>query len=449
MSGTRAGGAGAPIGLSEWLTAAIVGVLGTAMVLVRVPRGEYDVPWAEDGFLFLPEFLRLGPASLVEGYAGYQHLLPRAMTAFIVSAVPLEYYAITVFVACAAVTGVLAAVVYLLARSSVPYPPARLAIALITALVPLAGQEVLGNMADIHTYAMWLGLWLLCARPKAWWSSAVLAAAMFVAAATEVQLALYLLIAPLLVLRDRRRLPIAGALLAGVIWQMITFLTVPRPGSGFEWIGLASLVKGWLLNVVLPMAVPHLVAQRDVVAATGILVPLLALIPFALAIVYVAVKGTADQRILLGMLLLTAVAVYSAGAIVDGTDAFRYADGPTGLGERAQNARYGVLPQMAMLTTIPLAVAVWVQARQARARPALSTALGSTAVLAALIVVMAVASASTVSIRGWTASQWSYGVAVALESCKDLDAAAVQAIPIAPFRTAEVTCGDLRARASG
>ncbi|MFK4836147.1 hypothetical protein ACI3KY_10500 [Microbacterium sp. ZW T2_14] len=430
----------------ELLIATAVGVLGLAIVLFRVPSGEYDVPWAEDGFLFLSEFLRLGPASLVEGYAGYQHLLPRSMTAVIVSSVPLDHYAVTVFIACAVVTAVIASAVYLLAGAIVPFPPARFAIALITALVPLAGQEVLGNMADIHTYAMWLGLWLLFARPRTWWSSAFLAGGMFVMAATEVQLALYILVAPLLVLRDRRRLPLAGALLAGVIWQVITFFTVPRPGSGFEWIGFASLVKGWLLNVMLPLVVPHLVTQREVVATTGILVPLLAVIPFAAAIIYVATKGTTDQRILLGLLLLTAAVVYSAGAIVDGTDAFRYADGSIGLDERAQNARYGVLPQMAMLTTIPLAVAVWVQARRVRGRPALATAIVSTSMLAALIVAMAIASASTVSIRGWTASQWSYGVTVALDACRELDDSAIQAIPIAPFRTAEVLCGDLRDR---
>jgi hypothetical protein len=447
--GIRSGDADSRMGVQELLIAGAVGVLGLAIVLLRVPSGEFDVPWAEDGFLFLPEFLRLGPASLVEGYAGYQHLLPRSMTALIVSSVPLEQYAVTVFVACAVITAAMAAAVYLLARATVPFPPARVAIALITALVPLAGQEVLGNMADIHTYAMWLGLWLLCARPKTWWSSALLAGGMFVMAATEVQLALYLLIAPMLVLRDRHRLPVAAALLAAVVWQAVTFLTVPRPGSGFEWIGFASLVKGWLLNVMLPMVVPHLVTQREVVATTGTLVPLLALIPFAAAIVYVAIKGTTDQRILLGSLLLTAVAVYSAGAVVDGTDAFRYADGAIGLGERAQNARYGVLPQMAVLTTIPLAVAVWVQSRQARGRPALATAMVSASALAALIVVMAAASASTVSIRGWTASQWSYGVTAALDSCRELDDSAVQAIPIAPFRTAEVSCGDLRDRATG
>ncbi|MDF2506658.1 MAG: hypothetical protein K0Q52_517 [Microbacterium sp.] len=446
MSGIRSGDTDSRVGAQELLIAGAVGVLVLGIVLLRVPSGEFDVPWAEDGFLFLPEFLRLGPASLVEGYAGYQHLLPRSMTALIVSSVPLEHYAVTVFVACAALTAAIASAVYLLARATVPFPPARLAIALITALVPLAGQEVLGNMADVHTYAMWLGLWLLLARPRTWWSSALLAGGMFVMAATEVQLALYILIAPLLVLRDRRRLPLAGALLAGVIWQVITFLTVPRAGSGFEWIGFASLVKGWLLNVMLPMVVPHLVTQREVVATTGVLVPLLALIPFVAAIIYAAIKGTTDQRILLGLLLLTTVAVYSAGAIVDGTDAFRYAEGSIGLDERAQNARYGVLPQMAMLTTIPLAVAVWVQARRARGRSALATAIASTVVLAALIVAMAVASASTVSIRGWTASQWSYGVTAALDACRELDDSAMQAIPIAPFRTAEVSCGDLRAR---
>ncbi|MDF2698398.1 MAG: hypothetical protein K0S65_6782 [Labilithrix sp.] len=432
----------------EWFIAALVGILAGAFMLVRIPTGEFDVPWAEDGFLFLPEYLALGPASLTEGYAGYQHLIPRAMTALIVSSVPLEYYAIVVFVSCVVVSAAMAVGVYLLAEPTVPFPPARVVTALITAYVPLAGQEVLGNMADIHTYAMWLGLWILCAKPRSWWMSGTLAVVMFAMAATEVQLALYLVVAPFVLVRERRRLPVVAALLAGVLWQVVTLFTVPRPGSSFEWVGLLSLAKGWLFNVMLPLVVPHLVTQRDVVDATGVLVPILALIPFATAIVYVAVRGTSDQRILLGVLVLTAIAVYSAGAIVDGTAAFRYADGEVPLGERAQNARYGVLPQMTMLATIPLAIAVWVQRRtDARAKPRATTVV-ATATLAVLVVAMTVASASTVSIRGWTESQWSFAARTSLEQCEGRGDAAVESLPIAPFRTVELTCGQLREHSS-
>lgn len=431
----------------EWVIAVTIGVVSAAFMFARIPAGEFDVPWAEDGFLFLPEFLQLGVGSLVEGYAGYQHFLPRIMTAAIVTLVPLEHYAVAVFVSCVVLTAAMAAGVYLLAGDMVPYRPARAVIALITAFVPLAGQEVLGNMADLHTYAMWLGIWLLWARPPSRWGGVALAVVMFLMAATEVQMALYLLLAPLVILRDRRRWPVVVGLGAGVVWQIITFLTVPRTGSSFDWIGVASLVKGWLINVILPIVVPHLVTQRTVVDTTGVLIPIIALIPIAAAMIYVALRGRPDERLLLLTLVLVAIAVYAAGAIVDGTDAFRYAEGAVGLQERAQNARYGVLPSMAMLATLPLAVAVWVERRGSR-RPAVTQAVAGTG-LAVMLVALTIASVSVVSIRGWTDAQWSFGVRAALTACEGRPDESIEAVPIAPFRTAELTCVQIRERSAG
>ena len=126
-------------------------LLCTVLLGLRAwPRVVYAHLWAEDGAIFLPAALESGWRSLLEPYAGYYQLVPRLLSAALVS-LPLSYFAYLVAVICgiayAAVVSRVAGPNY---RWLVGSDTLRIAAALTLCLVP-GLEEVLGNMANLHT----------------------------------------------------------------------------------------------------------------------------------------------------------------------------------------------------------------------------------------------------------------------------------------------------------
>ncbi|MDH6182547.1 hypothetical protein M2152_002729 [Microbacteriaceae bacterium SG_E_30_P1] len=420
------------------LTLVAIVVAGAAISLLRVPTSHLDTVWAEDGDVFLADALRESPwGPLFKGYAGYQHLIPRIVAAILVSLAPLEAYGIAVFVACALLTGAVAAAVYWLSRDLVPWQPARLTLAGITILLPLAGQEVLGNLADFHSYCLWLAPWILLYRPRTlggglWWGFVA-----FLCAATEIQTLLFL---PLLLFmvprRHRNSWPIGIGLAVGLALQVATTLLFPRPSTA-GWQGLSSLLVGYLYNAVLPLANTDAGWQVAVILAGGPLLPALIAVPFAAATVVVVVWGNRMQRVLVITLVLASGATYAAAAINDGSYYFRYthhlnADGFEGI----LTVRYGVAAGLLLAATVPLAAAV--AYRLAQARGVEWPIVTSRAVLAALLTLM-IFSGSQVDSSRDSGVAWSTNVDEAREECDEREPTEV-GITIAPEREVVLAC---------
>ncbi len=202
----------APLGVA---LAAIILVATVAITWFRVPGSHRDRVWAEDANIFLAQAISEGPwRVLFEGYAGYQHLVPRIVVAGIYPFFDLGDYPRIVYAICAVITGAVAVAVFALSRDLVPFLPSRVALGLITALIPLATQETVGNLADLHTYAMWLAPWLLLYRPRTWPSSVGWAVVAFLTVMTEIQAVFFVfLIAFGLRRASRRAWPIFASFL--------------------------------------------------------------------------------------------------------------------------------------------------------------------------------------------------------------------------------------------
>lgn len=419
-------------------------VIGTLVCLVRVPLAHHDIVWAEDANIFLYENLNMGPwASMFNGYAGYQHLVPRIGSALVIGVTDLAQYAVVTFWACSILTGLIGAMVYWLSRDVLGWIPARVTAAMITFLLPLATQEVIGNWADIHTYFMWLTPWLFFYRPRSWRSGSAWALVAFVAIMTEVQAVLFLALIPFFLRRrDRYSRPIHIAFLAGAAWQFATVLTVHRDSSA-AWLGIPSLWQGWLINTAMPMVIADPTKVRTVLQSTGFLVPLLVTACFVVAFVVALIWGTPRQRLLAVTFVLASGAIYAAGATVDGSWWFRYAETDAAVWDRIINVRYGVAAGMMLAGVVPVAAAALVGARFRQRWAQILRGFGAWTAMVGMLAVFALASTQAISTRSWVSGMWSPSVQTARVECADLAGDATRDLPVAPERIVTVTCDQL------
>jgi len=429
-----------------WVTAIICAALvvgGAFITFFRVPAAHHDVVWAEDAHIFLLQAVRQGPFEvLAQGYAGYQHLIPRLVAGGIVSTTPLEAYPVAVFIACSIMTGLVAAAVFLLARTVVPWLPARAALALITLLIPLSAQEVIGNLADFHTFCLWLGVWLIFATPRTWTASWLWAIVAFACIMTEVQMIALLAIIPFRARRrDRPAWPIFGGLLAGAVWQVLTIVTVPRDAAPLP-LSQDTVVNGWLASAVLSLWEPDSKASRVILDDTGTLIP--ALVAGGIVVLGIAgiTFGGYLQRLLLLGLIVGSFAVYAVSLIANSAFLEPFAEDPDTLLEYLLNIRYGVAPGMFLSAVVPVSIGILV----ARFDTLALRIVGGIA-LVAMIAVFVSADFRAESSRGGGPA-WSKSVRAAVEQCESgIPLAQQPRLPVAPGRWLYLSCEEMEARA--
>jgi hypothetical protein len=430
-------------GHREAVLATGVGIVAALTVLVRTPAQWWDVAWAEDANVFLLEGVERGPWTvLFTGYAGYQHVVPRVGSAVALAVAPLEGYAVACLVVSALVTGAVGSGVYLLSRQVVPFVAARVVLGLLPVLLPLAGQEVLGNLANLHTVLLWLLLWVVFWEPRSRITARVGAVVALLCALSEVQF-LILLVPAFILLRQgwRRRLPIVVAMLIGGAAQLATVVTVERDARP-AWIGLDSLLQGWLINTVLPLLNADPGSLMHWLQTTGLVIPTLLTVPFLLAFAVALWRGDPRQRILAVTLLALSLGLYAAGALADGSELYRYAEPGAAIWERGVNSRYGGMSGMCLAALVPLAAAVLLWDSRFRMPRATRRAVAWVAV-AGLAATFLVAGTRSVTARHDVDALWSPSVAEMARGCAGLDADAPIPLAVAPARLVFLTCGQI------
>lgn len=312
-----------------WTIATMVGVavLALAFQAARIPVLEHDVVWAEDGHEFLRYAVGDDPAgSVFQTYQGYQHLVPRILALIITAVAPMEMYAAIIFWTCAAIAALICAATVWLARWAVPWLPARAALGMIPVVVPLMAPEIIGNLADLHTFMLWLGVWIALSKPTTKveaWGSAV---AMLLATMTEVQLVLVL---PIVLLRIRRSQPLLwpliGATIVGIGAQLVSWLTSPRGGYDAAPPGVDDVIVGWLASTVVPLFRPDENWLKHALAEQGIGMSLLYLAPFVLAALAVLIFGPGRARFAGIAVLLVGACAWGGSLVASPIPEFQYA----------------------------------------------------------------------------------------------------------------------------
>lgn len=341
---------------------------GATLAYFRIPARAARRVWAEDGPLFLAEYLDQGPG-LFTPYAGYLHVLPRIIVASVVPVFGLEAYPVAVTVACCIVLGLISALTFYCASALTTSVAARLCWASIPVLVPAGAIETMGNVANLHWYLLWLAPWVLMKSPPVLTQKILLGAVALVIGLTEIQAALFL---PLIFfrLRDRNLWWAKAGLAAGVACQLYTLWRFPRfPGGTGETGDLLSIVYGYFLNSTAAVFYGSASVITDQIQRFGAAPIVLSALPFAAAAVLAAVAGRPLHRMAGAVWLVSSMAVWAAAVMVSPAAYFHYSTF-----ESAQDwdefflSRYSAVPSMFLLALVPLLIPVSADRRPSTGR---------------------------------------------------------------------------------
>lgn len=226
---------------TRWWHVVVPALAGTLIVLTRVPLESWNILWAEDGTVFLTGAFSGSPFVLVESYAGYLHIVPRVLAGLIVLVVPLQAIPLAFTIVSALVAGLVATCVFLFARERIDSPYVSGLLAAMVALLPVAGGEVIGNLANLHWYLIVGAFWAAITTPKAKWL--VVVQCIIVASAVLSDPLAALVVAPLVLVRiiairplvSRAQLVtvvfVAASMVQGVVTVIATFIDRSRHPS--------------------------------------------------------------------------------------------------------------------------------------------------------------------------------------------------------------------------
>lgn len=332
-------------------------VVATALAWSRMSEVYRATMWAEDAQVFSARALDAAqlPWWIFTPYDGYMHALPQGIAIALWGVVPIDAMAVAFAAAACVVAGAVAGLVYALTASWTIGLPARLLLAATTVLVPGLTYEVLGNLANVHWFLLWLAPFLFLAQPRAWWSAALLGLLAFVVLTTEVQAVLFL---PLLLwrFRDRRRWLIAGGAALGAVVQAVAVLGGGRaPNEGRP--SILSVVNGYVMQVPLLGLAGTGEGASAIVAYSGWIAAYIALVPFALCAGYVAVGEPRRRNLLVVAGVLTAsFVIWTGGYALSRSSGvmFSTADRATLL-EGIPLLRYAIVPLMLLFLVVALA----------------------------------------------------------------------------------------------
>lgn len=313
------------------------------------------VLWAEDGRLFLQQALDSpGPLTWGRPYAGYLHLLPRIAASVVVATAPVPQYAVATTASAVVLAAAGATLVYVASSTVVSQPVARVAVALVPALLPVAPVEVSGSLANLHWYGLWTAGWLLVHRPTSRSMAWLLAVAMAAIGLSEVQTVFLLPAAPL-AMASRPRRPVAFSLIMTTGLQLVANRLGPERGTyGAAPPGWDDVVVGFTGQVVSgavwPPGLP--VWQDGVVVAT--IGCWLLLVGLALC------WGRPAERVAVVSLSAAAFGLYCAALFLNRPGGTDFSDWTAATWAGAGPSRYAVVPAMCVLGTVVLAlVACW------------------------------------------------------------------------------------------
>ncbi|HWB72679.1 MAG TPA: hypothetical protein VG452_10710, partial [Egibacteraceae bacterium] len=208
--------------------------VGVWLLLLRQSgMSPLDTVWAEDGRVYLTQALQvpLGQAMFLPA-GGYLQTYPRLAGA-VAAELPLRLASETLTMAAATAAASLAVLIYVATAGHIRSRAIRAALAAATLLAPVAGNEMLNNVANVQWYLVFAAYWVLLWRPQRLPAVAA-GSGVLVLAATSAPVSA--LLAPVAALRlvvvgswRDRVLPLAFT--AGLAAQLGRIATSPNPGD--------------------------------------------------------------------------------------------------------------------------------------------------------------------------------------------------------------------------
>ena len=409
-------------------------LLASAADWGRLSRSDWDTFYAEDGRTFVGDWLaHPSPGLLLHEYAGYQQVLPRLLTFVVTRFAPVQLWAKVDSVLACTVVGGVACVVFVVSRDVVQSAAARVGLAAIPVLLPLARFEAVGDVANLHWYMLYLLPWVLLALPRSRVGAAGLGLVALVAVMTEPQCAMYLPLAVFVWFRQRPGRPAVLGWVLGTVGQAITYAQTAgiRPS---QLGGALSAMKGYAVNVLATDVVMDGSQLGSVVVRRGWWVLAVAGALVLAVIVDALVFGAPRLRLAVAVVCLASVASWCASFFLNDHSAFDYDTMPTARLADMPLVRWGTGAALLLAAVVPLAAEVLVR-RFPRSRPV------GVGLVAGMLLVMAVWFHHGDTTRG--GPQWNDGVRSGARSCAAGSARTVQVPSYPPGWAVTVPCGDL------
>lgn len=365
------------------LVAVAVAAAGAILAWLRMPGPVAGQLYAEDGRTFVGDWLTHGGWSLwIEPYAGYQHLVPRGIAWFTMTFLPVTWWAAAVNLLACLVVGAVAGLVFVFSRDVVAFLPARVAIGLVAVLTPIVGLEALGNLANLHWFLLYLGLWVLLTSPRTAWGAVGMCVVALLCTATEPQCAMFLPLAVWKLIESRRNLPVVIAWSIGVIAQVVTTLVSPR-AVATDYPPVASTIEGYVLNAGMSLATNRTMRLGAVLEQTGWWLGFVGVAAIVVFAVFGMVRGRLNAKVALGALLFGSVISWTASFVLGSNPDFFYSEMTPDRLANPPLVRWATAASIMLVATIPVTVGILAD-RSARWR---APGLGIIVVLLAIMTV--------------------------------------------------------------
>ncbi len=209
--------------------------------------------YAEDGALFIKDALEAPFQTLFQPYTGYFHTIPRFIAIFIVSLVPVKYFASAI---CIVSTVIVGFIFSLFTRKTyrwlVPIDSSRTVIALLFCLAPALSWNILGNLANLH-WSLFFALALLLLKDEAESFSIIEIGFVFLICASEGSTVLLLpLSAYRSYVRQKNQFKNFSRdwMIAGIIILFFALSVHLRGKSSLELASVSDLLRGFWVSLL-------------------------------------------------------------------------------------------------------------------------------------------------------------------------------------------------------
>ena len=342
--------------LREVVTAAVVALVASLVAWFRLPATARETMWAEDARVFVQQRLERGTAgTLLLPYDGYLHTVPRLLADLVVRASSVDHLALAVTAASCATAGLVAAAVWAHTDGVLRTVPARLLVAGLTVLVPLAPLEVSGNLANLHWYLLWLTPFVLLHRSRTRAGAALSTLVLVLVGLTEIQALLFL---PLLVAGRRPArdwLPGVGlALACGA--QVLVAATSDRADPQAGPPSVVQVVLGFVVEPVAGSWVPSSSTAGHAFATAGWGLGLVLAAPFLVALVVGLRSPWRPHRVLVATAASAAAVLWSVDVVVNPSELVKFSFSEPGRIAEVGFARYAVVPSALLLCVVVVAL---------------------------------------------------------------------------------------------
>ncbi len=405
-----------------------------SVALFRTPPSSWNAVWAEDGGVFLTEASARGLSAMDDLYQGYIHAVPRLLSHLVVGVVSVDYWPVAVTVLSAACTALLALTVAKLSEAHIRSMPIRGLLVLSFVALPIAGNEVANNFANLHGYFVAAAAWALLTVAGSR-RLAVLQCVIVVLAALSDPTVFVL--APIalfraLALPARRDRAVAAAYVVASALQLVAVVSTDTRTTAEDHLPLSGLLEFVVFRVG-DVTVVGARSAMTVFAHGGRLAVVLVCVALAL---FLILGFRADKA--RGATLLA----FSGTSVAVGLVVF-YLQGPfigmIGLHVLAIGSRYSVIAVLLLSSAVAIAAdAIRAKLVGRRARTAL------VALVAAVAIGPMIVDYHYWNVRAG-APDWGAAVAEARAECLSEDPDTIHTLPSMPpfFQGVSVTCSTI------